>query len=175
MLKSENLILRAVEPSDVEILYGWENNRELWHVSNTLTPVSRFVLEQYVLSAQQDIYTAKQLRLMIDKTDENGKATIGSIDLFDFDPAHKRAGIGIMIIKSEQKKGYASEALDVMIRYCFNTLHLHQVYCNIEADNAASMNLFKKYGFSVVGTKRDWLAQKDKWKNEILLQLLNEN
>jgi len=175
MLKSENLILRAIEPSDVEILFAWENNRELWYVSNTLTPVSRFVLEQYVLSAQQDIYTAKQLRLMIDKTDETGKATIGSIDLFDFDPSHKRAGIGVMIIKSEQKKGYASEALDVMIRYCFNTLHLHQVYCNIEVDNTASLNLFKKYGFSVVGTKRDWLAQKDKWKDEILLQLLNEN
>lgn len=174
MLKSENLVLRALEPSDVEILYGWENTRELWHLSNTLVPISRFVLEQYVMSAQQDIYTVKQLRLMIDKTDENAKTTIGSIDLFDFDPANKRAGIGIMIIKSEQKKGYASEALAVMIRYCFDTLHLHQVYCNIETDNTASLNLFKKNGFAIVGTKKDWLAQKDKWKDEFLLQLVNE-
>ncbi|MBM3437049.1 MAG: GNAT family N-acetyltransferase [Bacteroidetes bacterium] len=175
MLKSKNLILRAIEPSDVEILYEWENSHELWHLSNTLTPVSRFVLEQYVMSSQQDIYTAKQLRLMIDKIEEGKPATIGSIDLFDFDPANKRAGIGVMIIKSQQMQGFASEALDLMIKYCFNTLHLHQIYCNIESDNTSSLNLFRKFGFQVVGTKRDWLSQKDMGKDELLLQLIDEN
>jgi diamine N-acetyltransferase len=174
MLKSDNLVLRALEPTDIEVLYEWENNHELWHLSNTLTPVSKFVLEQYVLSSQQDIYTQKQLRLMIDKNEESQKTTIGSIDLFDFDPSNKRAGIGIMIIKSEQKKGYASEALQLMIKYCFNTLHLHQIYCNIESDNTASLALFGKFGFNAVGTKKDWLALKDKWKDELLLQLINE-
>jgi diamine N-acetyltransferase len=175
MLKSENLELRALEPSDIEVLYEWENNHELWHLSNTLTPVSRFVLEQYVMSAQQDIYSAKQLRLMINKKDEKGKSVIGSIDLFDFDPPNKRAGIGIMIIKSEQKKGFASEALKVMINYCFNTLHLHQIYCNIESDNTASLSLFQNAGFVIVGTKKDWLSLKDKWKDELLLQLIDES
>lgn len=174
MLKGNSIFLRAIEPSDIEVLYQWENSHELWHLSSTLTPVSRFVLEQYVLSSQQDIYTAKQLRLMIEKSDESGSSTIGSIDLFDFDPSNKRAGIGIMIITREQKKGYASEALQLMINYCFNTLHLHQIYCTIEADNTASINLFTKFGFTTIGTKRDWLCLKDKWKDELLLQLIDE-
>jgi diamine N-acetyltransferase len=173
MLKSKNIELRALEPSDVDLLYQWENNEELWYLSNTLTPFSRFVLEQYVMDSHQDIYTAKQLRLMIDKKTDGKNVTIGSIDLFDFDPVNKRAGIGIMIVEQEQKKGYASEALELMVKYCFRTLHLHQVYCNIAKDNRASFNLFKKHGFEEVGIKKEWLLSGEAWMDEYLLQIIN--
>ena len=64
-LKNEHIILRAIEPADIDVLYNWENDTENWQVSNVQTPFSRFVLEQYITSAHQDIYSAKQLRLMI--------------------------------------------------------------------------------------------------------------
>lgn len=175
MLRSKNIELRALEPSDVDLLYQWENNKELWHLSNTITPFSRFVLEQYVLNSHQDIFTAKQLRLMIDLVDEGKKITIGSIDLFDFDPVNKRAGIGIMIIEKERKKGFASEALFQMIHFCFNTLRLHQVYCNIAIDNKDSYSLFRKHNFELVGLKKDWLLSGKAWKDEYLLQRINPN
>jgi diamine N-acetyltransferase len=173
MLKSKNIELRALEPSDVDLLYEWENNEELWHLSNTITPFSRFVLEQYVLNSHQDIYTAKQLRLMIDKNEADKKVTIGGIDLFDFDPVNKRAGIGIMIIAQERKKGFASEALNQVIQYCFKTLLLHQLYCNIAIDNKDSYNLFRKHNFELVGLKKDWLIAGKGWKDEYLLQKIN--
>jgi diamine N-acetyltransferase len=173
MLKGKNIELRALEPSDVDLLYLWENNEELWHLSGTLTPLSRFVLEQYVMDSHQDIFTTKQLRLMIDKKTDRKVVTIGSIDLFDFDPINKRAGVGIMIIKKEQRKGNASEALELLLNYCFKTLHLHQVFCNIALDNKASFNLFKKHNFDIVGIKKEWLLMGDKWKDEYLLQIIN--
>ena len=46
MLTGKNLTLRALEPSDVDFFYEWENNEKLWHLSNTITPFSRFTLEQ---------------------------------------------------------------------------------------------------------------------------------
>jgi len=175
MLKNENIELRALEPSDVDLLYQWENNDEVWHLSNTVTPFSRFVLEQYVMNSTQDIFTTKQLRLMIDKSDESKrKTTFGSIDLFDFDPANKRAGIGILIIKEERRKGFASIALNLLVGYCFNILQLHQVYCNITTDNVASLNLFKKHNFEIIGIKKDWLRIKGKWVDEYILQLVSE-
>ena len=145
MIRGKNIELRAVEPTDVDLLYAWENDESLWHLSNTLTPFSRFDIEQYVLNAGQDIFAAKQLRLMIVISDK----AIGSIDLFDFEPAHKRAGVGIMVVKNERNKGYASEALHVLVEYCFNVLHLHQLFCNISADNQASISLFSKEGFEI--------------------------
>ncbi len=174
MLKGKNIKLRALEPTDVDILYHWENDDKIWHLSNTVTPFSRFDLEQYVISSQQDIFTTKQLRLMIDKIDKgNQKVTIGSIDLFDFDPANKRAGIGILIEKEERRKGYAAEALELLLEYCFKILHLHQVYCNITINNTSSLNLFKKYNFVIIGIKKEWLHIRDEWVDEHILQLIN--
>lgn len=172
MLKSKNIELRALEPSDVDLLYQWENDEELWYLSNTLVPFSKFTLEQYVLGASQDIFTSKQLRLMIDKKSKATRKTIGSIDLFDFDPANKRAGIGILIINSERNKGGASEALKILISYCFDVLQLHQVYCNIASNNEASIRLFKKFNFVHSGTKKDWIKVKDRWVDEEIFQLL---
>lgn len=173
MLKGKNLILRALEPSDVDLLYNWENNEKLWHLGNTVTPFSRFTLEQYILNSHQDIYTTKQLRLMIDKKESGQNETIGSIDLFDFDPSNKRAGIGILITDNERNKGYASEALELMINYCFNTLQLHQIYCNISADNLASLRLFKKHNFSSGGLKKEWIFVQGRWVDEYIFQLIN--
>jgi diamine N-acetyltransferase len=169
-LQGQHISLRALEPSDIEVLYQWENDTANWNVSNTQAPFSRFVLEQYIASAHQDIYSVKQLRLMI-CNDEN--KAIGSIDLFDFEPNHLRAGIGILIAeKDDRRKGYASEALELLVNYCFSSLNLHQIYCNISVDNEASVFLFQKHGFMITGMKKQWIRDGDQFKDELLLQRL---
>lgn len=173
LLTGENLHLRAPEPEDLEYLYMWENNPDVWTVSNTITPFSRFTLRNYIETSHLDIYQAKQLRLMIDIKET--KRTIGSIDLFDFDPYHSRAGIGILIGDlTQQRKGYASEALDILIEYCFSTLALKQLYCNISKDNYNSISLFQKKEFVQCGEKKDWLKTPNGWQNELMFQLLRE-
>lgn len=174
MLEGKNIKLRALEPQDVDLLYDWENDEVNWHLSNTVAPFSKFVLEQYVFSSEQDIFSSKQLRLIIEKKVDDVNVPIGSIDLFDFDPNHKRAGIGVLILQEYRNKGFASEALEMLVEYCFNTLHLHQLYCNITVDNIASIKLFEKHNFKTIGLKKDWLLIKGKWVDECILQLVNE-
>ena len=163
--------LRAIEPSDIDLLHKWENDRSIWSVSNTITPFSRKEIEEYITSIR-DIYADKQLRLMICLA-SNDKS-IGCIDLFDFDKNNLRAGVGILIAEPTQRqKGYASEALELLIKYCFTLLNLHQLYCNIPADNEASLKLFKKHGFQEIGVKKDWIRTGNKWIDEYLFQLVN--
>jgi len=169
-LKNEHITLRAIEPADIEVLYNWENDTGNWKVSNTQTPFSRFVLEQYITSSHEDIYTAKQLRLII--CDHENKP-VGCIDLFDFEPNHLRAGIGILIAeKGDRRKGYASEALKLLTGYGFNSLNLNQLYCNITTDNEASILLFQKHGFQITGIKKKWIRDGLSFKDELLLQLI---
>ena len=98
---------------------------------------------------------------------------IGTIDLFDFDPLHQRAGIGILVAASQnRRKGYASEALSALIRYAFETLQLKQLYCNILENNPASIELFQKAGFEITGIKKNWIRSDSDWLDEYLLQLL---
>jgi len=168
MLKGGKIYLRTLEPSDADIIWKWENNSDNWRVSNTLVPFSRKLIEDYVNSAQ-DIYSIKQLRFIICLV-ENDKE-IGAIDLFDFDPYHLKVGLGILIAELEDRRnGYAKEAVLLIKEYCFNHLNLHQVYCNILSKNKASIDLFEKSGFTICGTKKDWIKNKEGWLDELMLQ-----
>jgi diamine N-acetyltransferase len=172
-LKGENIYLRALEPNDLEFVYAMENDQSIWEVSNTQTPYSRFLVKQYLENAHQDIYEAKQLRLAICQ-DEDFPA-LGLIDLFDFDPQNRRAGIGIVIQSiNDRNKNIGSEALHLMIQYAFHNLNLHQLYANIATDNLASLALFTKFGFQEIGVKKDWTLLNGTFKDEALFQLLNQ-
>jgi len=48
ILENSVVKLRAPEPTDIETLYTWENNMEIWTVINTITPFSRFLLKKYI-------------------------------------------------------------------------------------------------------------------------------
>lgn len=174
MLENENIILRAIEPEDIELLYTWENDRTLWEVSTTIAPFSKYILKKYIENSHIDLFEAKQLRLMIVSKTDNNK-TVGAIDLFDFEPYHGRVGVGILVYeKSDRQKGYASQALSLIIDYAFNILGLRQLYCNITTDNLSSVNLFSNMGFEIIGIKKDWLKTCNAWKDEYLLQLINK-
>ena len=172
-MKCEKIKLRALEPEDLELLYEWENNNSYWVFSNTVTPFSKYTLKRYLENSHKNIFETGQLRLMIELASD--KKTIGTIDLFDFDPFHKRAGLGILIADdAERRKGYASMALKCLIDYCFTTLQLHQLYCNILANNCESMDLFKKQGFVQSGVKKEWIKTSEGYLDEYMFQLINE-
>lgn len=171
-MKYKEISLRALEPEDLELLYEWENNLSYWIISNTVVPFSKYTLKRYLENSHKNIYETGQLRLMIDHIPDN--TTIGTIDIFDFDPFHKRAGLGILIAKEDyRRKGYASMALKCLVNYCFSTLQLHQIYCNILANNCESMDLFKKAGFVQSGIKKDWIKTSDGYLDEYIFQLIS--
>jgi diamine N-acetyltransferase len=171
-MKCKEIRLRALEPEDLELLYEWENNESFWIISNTISPFSRFTLRQYLENSHKNIYETGQIRLMIDHI--GNKTTIGTIDVFDFDQFHKRAGVGILIADTAyRRKGYASMALQCLTDYCFMTLHLHQLYCNILSNNTESMDLFIKQGFLECGIKKEWIRAAEGYLDEHIFQLIN--
>lgn len=171
-LKGNNIYLRALEPSDLDFLYLLENDEEFWEVSNTVAPYSKFVLKQYLDNAHRDIYEIKQLRLVL--CNSSSHTVMGLVDLFDFDPSHRRVGVGIVVFSKEERgKGYAYEALKMVCNYLFEYLNVHQVYANITEDNLVSQQLFKKLGFIETGIKKDWIFSGGTYKNEHIYQLIN--
>lgn len=170
-LKGQHIYLRALEPEDLEFVYDLENDTTVWEISQTQTPYSKFLIKQYLENAQQDIYEAKQLRLAICKN--NSFEAIGLIDLFDFDPKNRRAGIGVLIQNpSNRNHGFGFQALELLLNYSFEVLNLHQIYANIASDNQASIALFTTFGFHCVGIKKDWNFNQGKFSDEGLYQLI---
>lgn len=168
-LKGKNIFLRALELEDIDYLFSIENNEKYWSISDSQIPFSKYLLNRYLKNSDMDIYEAKQLRLVI--TDFKN-ITIGLIDLFDIDFKNKRAGVAVIINEKMRNKGFAKEALEMLIKYSKTHLSLHQLYCNILEDNTHSVNLFKSVQFKEVGLKKDWIKFDGKYKNEMLLQLI---
>lgn len=170
-LQGKTVKLRALEPEDLELLFNIENNKEFWEISTTITPYSKYILKQYLENSHRDIYEVKQLRLVICRVADN--EPLGLVDLFDFDPKHKRASIGILIENDQNRgKGYGAEALALLRDYSFQQLDLHQLVANVGVDNLPSQKLFEKAGFLLAGKKKDWNFVNGKFKDELLYQLI---
>lgn len=168
-IQANRCTLRALEPSDIELLYLWENDPEVWHVSGTLAPISRERLARFIEEQSYDIYATKQMRLIVDI---EGIA-VGSIDIFDFDPLNNRFGIGILIYGDENRRhGYAHMAIEAIKEYARNTLFVNQIWASVAEDNVASLMLFRRCGFKVCGVRKAWLRRKENYISEIELQCL---
>lgn len=172
ILENDGIRLRAVEPEDLELLYKWENEETNWRQSNTLVPYSKYILKRYITGSRKSIYETGQLRLMIDVLPE--VRTVGTIDLYEFDHYHNRAAVGILIADvRDRKKGYASAALTCLTGYAFETLGLHQLWCNIMGSNTESLNLFMHHGFAICSSRKEWIRTTDGYETEHTLQLIN--
>jgi diamine N-acetyltransferase len=177
-IQGQYITLRALEPTDVKLLYQWENDPAIWKLSQTVKPYSEYTLQMFVDCSAADLNTIRQVRMMVDlKPQREGeiRKTVGIVDIFDYDPFHQRAGIGILIHADFRGKGHAKEALELTKTYLFDTLLLHQIYCNIEEENQISLSLFQKSDFEIIGLQKDWLRTKEGFKNVYLLQCINQN
>ena len=161
------LHLRAREPTDLDFLFALENDQRLWTVSNTLVPFSKFTLKEYIAHAKDDIFTAKQQRFVIIDAQNT---TMGLVDLYDFDPIHHRAGVGIVIAAPHRGKGIGKEALSLIEEVAFQRLQLHQLYAGVGEDNPASLALFKAAGYEQCGLKKDWNYYNNDYHNEVVFQ-----
>ncbi len=165
------IYLRALEPEDIDTLYKWENRTDYWRYGATMQPFSRYAIRQYVIDAVGGIFETKQLRMMI--INKQNEEKVGTIDLYDFDIHHKRAGIGILIYPPFQRNGYATEAIECMERYAFKSLRLNQIFAYITVENQPSIALFNKAGFVNTATIKKWILLESGYFDVFLMQKIN--
>ena len=167
-MNPDEVTLRAMEPEDLDLLYKIENDQQLWNVGNTSVPYSRYLLHDYIANSSADIYTDRQVRLIV----ENGVGeTVGVADVTAFDAKNCRAEVGIVIAQQHRNHGFANQALMKIANYALNVLHLHQLYAIIDEDNKVSLQLFKKAGFKETSRLKDWLYDGKKYHDAVLMQI----
>ena len=155
-----------MEPEDLDLLYQIENDKNLWGVGSTNVPYSRYVLHDYVANSSGDIYTDKQVRLMVDCQQQ----TVGIVDLINFSPKHCRAEVGMVLMPSHRGKGLGKTILQELAQYAKTILHLHQLYAVIGEDNIPAIRLFTKAGYSSGQILTDWLFDGTNYQNAVLMQ-----
>lgn len=170
LLHKNGYKLRAPEPEDLDCMMQFENTPSLWEVGNATGPYSRFYLKQYIETNKNDIYADGQLRLMLETPD---KEVAGIIDLFNFEPFHQRAEVGIVIAENFRGRGLGQLALSMLVEHAFQFLGMHQLYAHIDTTNEGSLHLFKQCGFTECGYLKDWMRTGKTYRNVVVLQLIN--
>ncbi len=168
MSEKTHIHLRALEPSDATLIFMWENDRDLWQYGSTQAPLSLHQIQQYIDSYNDDVFASRQLRLMICEEE----TPVGAVDLYELDPLHRRAGVGIMIAKEHQHKGFATQALDTIADYAENRLGLHQLWCICSVTNVPAVATFQAAGYSICGRLRSWIRIGHRYIDAFTLQKL---
>ena len=166
---SSQVKLRAIEPEDLDLLYRIENDRKLWNVGTSNVPYSRYTLHDYVANAKDDIYTDRQVRMIIENTEEE---VVGIVDVVNFDPSNRRAEVGLIILDAFRRHGYGRSTLAQITDYALNVLHLHQLFVYVDVRNEASRHLFEVMGYQESARIKDWLYDGREYHDAVLMQLV---
>ena len=160
----------------MQVLYKWENDTEVWKVSNTIVPFSKYMLLQFIANQQRDILE-NATAAPDHRIEDRGGKPVGAIDLFDLDPYNCRAGVGILIYdKRDQGQGYASQALSSLIRYGFQVLGLNQLLLRYSFAQRSRQSGACAEGKGFAGRradKRNGRERTSDWQDDYMLQLLN--
>lgn len=168
-LKGKMVLIRAIELSDCEMLRKMINDSAveemMWGYS---FPVSQHKQMEWIEKLTND---NRCFRGIIDVSEK----AIGEVILSDIDLKNGTAEIHIKLAYVEDYgKGYGTDTIHTMLKYCFEELRLQCVYCRVKDDNEASKKMFIKCGFVKEGELRSRVYRKGKYYSFIEYSILKE-
>ena len=150
---SRRLEVRVFRPEDItatyldalnanEIVGLTEARHQHWNIANAT---------QYIENSNK-LGESILFRVSLREVDKS----IGNIRLFNFHEVHNRAELSFLFYDQEEwGKGYATEAIDTVVNYGFESLKLHRIHADYYELNSRSGRVFEKLGFEIEGIYRD--------------------
>ncbi len=168
-LVGDKVYLRTLEPTDLEGPYlDWLNDYEITRFLETgSTPTSRESLHQYF-----DHVAGHPDNVLLAIVDKATDVHIGNIKLGPIHRLHRRADLGILIgAKEFWGRGYAREAVELVLAYGFERLNLHKISLGVYADHSAAVALYEHAGFTVEGTLREHLFRDGAFRDKFVMAI----
>ncbi|HIF9430775.1 TPA: GNAT family N-acetyltransferase [Photobacterium damselae] len=164
--------LRAFKNDDFLISYKWRNNYE---VTNGLICRKLFISEEnekkWIEDANSDKVKNVKLAICLIDNDEY----IGNVYLTEIDHINKKAGLGIFIgEENHHKKGYATEAIKLILDHAFIDLGLERIESKQFTNYIASIRLHDSLGFYKEGVLRKYFFKNGKYNDVSVMSILKK-
>ena len=172
--KESRIYLRELDTADAgELLELNRTNREIFEGITPAVHDDSF----YTLDAQVKLIEGwKQARengsrhdFGIFETQTNN--LIGSIGLYRFGLAEKCV-LGYSLDKDHHGKGYATEAVRLILDYAFKEVGIHRIEAGVMPRNIGSARVLEKAGFVREGLARDYIKIKGIWEDHYMFSML---
>jgi ribosomal-protein-alanine N-acetyltransferase len=144
-LETERLSLRRVDKNDASPILELRSNVEtMKYIPRPLLKSTEDALE-HIAMIDAKIENSEGINWAI--TLKNDSKLIGIIGFYRIKSEHFRAEIGYMILPAFSGNGIISEAINEVMNYGFNEIHLHSVEGIIDPNNLGSAKVLQKNGF----------------------------
>lgn len=168
ILKNGQILLRAIEEEDASVLCELINDPEIEHaVVGWSYPVSLAQQKKWIAALDNNCGT---VRYAIDA----GNGIIGVAMLTSLDFKNRTANMNIKLTKESQGHGYAIQAMELLIAYCFEELNLFCLTANVLESNKASQKLWEKLGFRRDGVLRSRVFKANVYHDLFAYSLLKD-
>jgi diamine N-acetyltransferase len=171
MIPGERVRLRAIERDDLPRFVAWLNDPEVSRGLMLSTPLSMAQEEQWFSHMLER--PVEEHPLAIDVNTPEGWTAVGNIALHAVDWKERSAEVGIFIgEKSLWNHGYGREAMQLMLRYAFNTLNLNRIFLRVYATNPRAVKSYENAGFVHEGRLRQAHFQDGQYIDVLLMSVV---
>lgn len=153
VLEGERLKLRGLRESDADDIFSIYSDPEviLYWSSPAYTSVDEALT---LIRETQKQFRERSLFEWGAEHTESGRV-IGTCTMLNVDISHRRAEIGYAFAREFWGKGYATEAVELLIAFAYGPMNLHRLEADVHPENAASLRLLEKQGFRREGHLRE--------------------
>jgi RimJ/RimL family protein N-acetyltransferase len=171
LLEGKNVNLRVMEREDVDYLVECLNDIDFW---GEYVPIGEQISKaewlKYFDSPSNLAILTEFKTLIVQKKDGT---KIGLI-CQRLNQPYKWMEIGYFFAPSERRKGYGTEAVQLMVDYLFLSKDLARIQAIVDVRNRASQRVVEKAGFQREGTIRKCLFNRGELRDYYLYSILRE-
>lgn len=146
ILTGKSIRLRKLKRSDAESIQRSANRREIARFLPRMPhPYTMEDARKWVTTTVRHARADKSYAFGIE--DKGSGEIVGMIELFNVNRTDKNSEVGYWVAKPFQGRGYAVEAIGLILGFAFKKLHLARVYAIVHQRNLSSVKALEKTGF----------------------------
>lgn len=162
-IRGDRVTLRTLEPDDLDFIHRWQNDPAFRDEMYARTPRDAEQVEE-LLERWREPEDDMSLLVCVDGD------PIGKVALFRV--TRHRGELAYWLVPDAQGKGYATEAVSLLIDHAFDAVGLHKVHARVADFNEASRGLLASLGFTEEGRLREHAFVRGAHRDEIRYGLL---
>lgn len=171
MFKTSQIILRPITLNDKLEIFNYRSDKETNKYQSWI-PETMDDVENYINKTEKEFNKPNTWFQFVIVKKSNNKI-IGDLGVHFIDDY--QCELGCTITKDYHKKGFATESLNLVIDYLFNTLNKHRIITSIDPENISSIRLVERLGFRKEAHFKQSLLIDGKWIDDIVYALLKED
>ncbi|HVQ37354.1 MAG TPA: GNAT family N-acetyltransferase [Pyrinomonadaceae bacterium] len=152
-IEANRIRLRWVSEADIDALYTIFSDPEVMRYWSSPPIADRDAAAKIVAEIHEGFASRAHLKWGLARLTDD--MVIGTVTLYGLNLEHRRAEIGYAMGRAHWGNGYMQEALQALLGFAFDVLHLHRIEADVDPRNAASIRSLEKLGFQREGYLRE--------------------